>query len=349
MSKLQQAPDPNIVRRKDDHIRINRDEDVSSRLENGLDKYQLLHNALPEINLANVDTSLTFLGKPVAVPLLISSMIGGTQMGNTINTRLALAAQKFGIPMGIGSQRIDVEGTGADPQPVDLRKIAPDVPLYANLGAVQLNYGLGLEECKRAVQLIGADALILHLNPLQEALQPEGQADFSGLLKKIAAICNQLPLPVIVKEVGWGISTQVAGQLIDAGVACIDVAGAGGTSWALVEKYRNTDPFRAAICENFKDWGIATADCLLEINRQHPTVPLVASGGIWHGIDVAKSVVLGASVAGMAGHLFRAAAVSQEALDARIEQVIQELRITMFAVGAVDLASLKKTQWKKND
>ncbi len=348
MLKPPQGPDSQIAQRKDDHIRINREEDVSSRLENGLDKYRLLHNALPEIDLASVDTSLTFLGKRIAAPLLISSMIGGTRVGNLINTRLALAAQKFGIAMGVGSQRIDVEVTGAG-QATDLRKIAPDIPLYANLGAVQLNYGLGLAECKRAVELIGADALILHLNPLQEALQPEGQTDFSGLLKKIAAICNQLPLPVIIKEVGWGISAQVAGRLIDAGVACIDVAGAGGTSWALVEKYRNTDPLRAAICENFKDWGIATADCLAEINGQHPTVPLIASGGIRHGIDVAKSVVLGASVAGMAGHLFRAAAVSQEAIDARLNQVIQELRITMFAVGAADLASLKKTQWKKNE
>lgn len=334
------------MRRKDDHIRINRDENVQSGVDGGFDSYSLEHNALPEIDFKEIDTTCDFLGKKVNAPILISSMTGGTQSGDEINIRLAKSAQKFGIAMGVGSQRVAIESDSRFSSE-KIRESAPDIPLYANLGAVQLNYGMGITQCQKAVDLIKADALILHLNPLQEALQPEGQTNFAGLLKKIALVSKELGVPVIVKEVGWGISVNLAKRLVEAGVSCIDVAGSGGTSWALVEKFRNTDPYQAATCQNFGDWGISTAVCLEEIRQQLPKIALIASGGIRNGIDAAKSLVLGASLAGFAGRLLRAAAASQETVDLSIQQIINELKIAMFATGSQDLQALSRVRMHK--
>jgi len=328
--------------RKDDHIKINLEKNIDSSLSVGFDQYTFVHNALPELDLSNMNLESTFLGRIINAPLLISSMTGGTDAGNLINIRLAEAAQQAGIAMGVGSQRSEVLNQ-SNARKFNIRQYAPDIPLYANLGAVQLNYGFGLEECKQAVNSIQGDALILHLNPLQEALQPEGQTNFSGILKKIETICSTIEVPVIVKEVGWGISSKVAQKLINAGVSCIDVAGAGGTSWALVEKFRNSDKNRIAISGHFHDWGIPTSDCLKDLHSDFPEIPLIASGGIKRGIDIGKSIALGARVAGIAGVFFREAANSTEAVVEKIREFTDELRITMFVVGAGDMSTLAIT------
>jgi len=227
-----------VEQRKADHIRINLEEDVSfERLTVGFERYRLVHQALPELDLAEIDLATTFLGKPLKAPILISCMTGGTDQARQINRNLAAAAQQFGIAMGLGSQRAGL----VHPDKADtfkVRDLAPDVLLLANLGAVQLNYGYGVDECRRAVDMIQADALVLHLNPLQEAVQPEGDVNFANLARKIEAVCRQIGVPVVAKEVGWGISERAARLLVDAGVSAIDVAGSGGTSWSQVEMHR---------------------------------------------------------------------------------------------------------------
>jgi len=230
-----------IERRKADHIRINLDEEVGfDRLTVGFENYRFIHQALPELDLKTIDLATRLFGKPLKAPLLISSMTGGTEQAKQINLNLAQAAQAYGVALGLGSQRAGI----TRPETADtfkVRGVAPDILLLANIGAVQLNYGFDVEHCYTAVEMIEADALILHLNPLQEAVQPEGDVNFAGLAKKIEAVCRRLPVPVIAKEVGWGISEQAARMLVEAGVAAIDVAGSGGTSWSQVEMFRAPD------------------------------------------------------------------------------------------------------------
>jgi isopentenyl-diphosphate delta-isomerase len=335
--------------RKADHIRINLEENVQfPTLTTGLEHYRFVHQALPELDLGEVDTSSTLFGKLLAAPLLISSMTGGTEQARTLNLRLAETAQTHGIAMGVGSQRVAVE----DPAVADtfqVRAAAPDALLFANLGAVQLNYGYGVEECLRAVEMIEADALILHLNVLQEAVQPEGDTRWSGLVGKIEAVCRALPVPVIGKEVGWGLSEQAASQLAGAGVAALDVAGSGGTSWSQVEYYRAPTAFHAQVARAFADWGIPTAETLQTVQRAAPDLPVFASGGLRDGVDVAKCVALGASLCGFAGMFLRAAAQSAEALDETVRMLVRQLRIAMLASGAADLDALRRTPLVKDD
>lgn len=339
------SPNPDITeRRKADHIRINLEEDVQfKKLTTGLEKYFFLHEALPEIDLAEVDTSTAVWGKTLKTPLLISSMTGGTAEARTINRHLAAGAQAAGIAMGLGSMRAVVEDRSlADTYQV--RDVAPDILLFANLGAVQLNYGYGLDECQLLVDLIEADALILHFNALQEAVQPEGDGNFAGLLPKIEQICRQLPVPVIAKEVGWGFAGKTARQLADAGVAAIDVAGAGGTSWSQVEMYRAPTARHARVAGAFIDWGIPTAVSLQQCHQAAPGLPIFASGGIGNGIDVAKCIALGASLVGFAGEFLRAADKNgAEGVVEMAETITDELRIAMFCTAAKDLAALAET------
>lgn len=325
--------------RKTEHIRINLEEDVRSGLTTGLERLHFVNQALPEIDQSGVDTSLNMFGKKLAAPLIISSMTGGTAEAEQINLRLAETAQEKSIAMGLGSQRAAI----ADPESIQtfqVRQVAPDALLFANLGAVQLNYGYSIDQCRRAVDMIEADGLFLHLNALQEALQLEGDSNFSGLLVKIETICRNLPVPVIVKEVGWGISGETARQLAEAGVAAIDVAGAGGTSWSQVEMHRMKDLRRAAIAAAFRDWGIPTAESIRQVRAAVPNLPIIASGGLRNGVEIAKTIALGASMAGMAGPFLKAAARSQEETYALVDDVITELRIAMFAAGAVDIPRL---------
>ena len=331
------------AQRKSDHIRVNLEENVRSGLTTGLERLRFEHNALPELDLRAVDTRLTFLGRQLNVPLLISSMTGGTEQARTVNRALAEAAQQTRVAMGVGSVRAAIE----DPSLADtfaVREYAPDVLLFANLGAVQLNYGYGLAETQRAVELIEADALVLHLNALQEALQPEGDVNFSGLLTKIEAICRGLSVPVVAKEVGWGISPLIARRLVGAGVAAIDVAGAGGTSWSQVEMHRSPDEGAAAVAAEFVDWGIPTARAVADLRQAMPELPLIASGGLRGGIDLAKVLALGARIGGMAGPFLRAAVDSSETVIELINRTAKVLRVAMFATGCPDLASLRNAK-----
>ncbi len=334
--------------RKEDHIRINLEEDVQfPKVTTGLERYRFVHQSLPELDLKAVNPESSVLGQRLGLPLLISSMTGGTERARIINRRLAGAAQAAGVAMGLGSQRAAIER----PELADsfrVRDVAPDILLFANLGAVQFNYGYGVDECRRAVDMLRADALILHLNALQEAVQPEGDADFSGLLKKIEAVCRALPVPVIGKEVGWGISEQAARQLASAGVAAIDVAGAGGTSWSQVEMHRARTESQKRVAAAFIDWGIPTADAIQNVRRAAPALPVVASGGLRDGIDAAKCIALGASLCGMASPFLKAAAVSLEATTEVIAELERELRIAMFAAGAADIARLQSTPLQKS-
>ncbi|VAW31737.1 Isopentenyl-diphosphate delta-isomerase, FMN-dependent [hydrothermal vent metagenome] len=331
-------------RRKADHIRINLEEDVTfNKLTTGLEDYFFMHQALPEIDLATVNTATTLFGKPLTTPLLISSMTGGTAEASKINHILAEAAQTVGIAMGLGSQRAAIEDSSLE-STYHVRQVAPDILLFANMGAVQLNYSYGLSHCLRTVEMCQADALILHFNPLQEAVQPEGDGNFANLLSKVAKVCRALPVPVIAKEVGWGFAEETARQLVEAGVAAIDVAGAGGTSWSQVEMYRAPTARHARVAGAFIDWGIPTAVSIQYCRRAAPNLPIIASGGIRNGIDVAKCIALGANLVGLAGDFLRAA--DKNGVDGVIEiaeTLTDELRIAIFCSGAKDIDTLAKT------
>jgi isopentenyl-diphosphate delta-isomerase len=336
-----------IESRKSDHLRINLEEDVQSGLVSGLEQYHFIHRALPEINLHDVDPSVEIFGKTLKAPILISSMTGGTQAAFEINQLLATAAQQAEIAMGVGSQRIALE------QPelaytFQIRRMAPNALLFANLGAIQLNHKYGVEECQRAVDMIEADALILHINPLQEALQIEGDTDFAGLLKKIELVCKSISIPVIAKEVGWGFSEQDISLLAQAGVTAIDVAGAGGTSWSQVEMYRTDDDAQRRLAAAFSDWGIPTAVVIQTIIKTAPRLTIIASGGLRTGVDIAKCLALGATLGGMAGPFLKAASHSFDEIIKLIDLFTEEIRICMFATGSATLAQLRDGKLVKN-
>jgi isopentenyl-diphosphate delta-isomerase len=333
--------------RKADHIRINLDEDVRSGLTSGLERYHFTHQALPELNLEEVDLGMQVFERNLKAPLLISSMTGGTEQAGKINRTLAEAAQETGIAMGLGSQRAAIENPDLH-STFQVRQYAPDILLFANLGAVQLNYDYGVEQCQQAVEMIAADALILHLNPLQEAVQPEGDTRFSGLLAKIEAICQDLPVPVIAKEVGWGFSEKAARQLTEAGVSAIDVAGAGGTSWTQVEMHRAENHDQARLAAAFIDWGIPTSQAILNIRAVAPQMTIFASGGLRDGIDIAKCIALGASLGGMASLFLKAA---NRSLDSTIETILlirRQIQVAMFASGVGTIEQLQSTPLLKS-
>jgi isopentenyl-diphosphate Delta-isomerase len=331
-----------ITERKSKHIRINLEEDVESGLTTGLERFRFIHQALPEMDLDEVGLSQELFGKTVAAPILISSMTGGTDEAGTINRVLAEAAQETRVVIGVGSQRAAIEQAELEVT-FKIRHLAPDVLLFANLGAVQLNYGYGIEQCRRAVEMIEADALILHFNALQEAVQPEGDTRFAGLLSKVEEICKYLPVPVIAKEVGWGFSAKAARLLAGAGIAAIDVAGAGGTSWSQVEMHRAHSESQARLAAAFVQWGIPTADSIIQVRRSAPDLKIIASGGLRTGIDIAKCIALGAVLGGMAGPFLKAAVKSPEMVVQTIREVQREIQVTMFAAGAANLDALQQT------
>ena len=316
-------------RRKAEHVRICLEEQVNGvGITTGLERYRFLHQALPEINFDEIDLSMTWFGKTVKTPLLISSMTGGSHGTGQINRRLAAMAV----------ENPDVIKT------FQLRDVAPTIPMLTNIGAVQLNMGMGVEECRRAVDIVQADGLILHLNALQEVFQPEGDVNFSNLLLKIEQVCRSLEVPVGVKEVGWGIAADTARQLADAGISFIDVAGAGGTSWSQVEKLRSKDVIRRRAAEAFVGWGIPTADSIRDVRHALPDMTLIASGGLQHGVDAAKALALGANAAGFGRSLLQSAVTSDEAVHDTLAQVELELAIAMFGIGARNIEQLRHTK-----
>ena len=326
-------------------IALNKNLDVGEN-STGLEDYWFVHQALPVVNLADIDLSVSLFGKKLSAPLIISPLIGGIEASTRINGNLAKAAQSLGVAMGVGSQRCAIENPDVA-STYGVRDIAPDILLFANLGAVQLNYGYGIPQCRRAVEMIGADGLILHLNPLQEALQSDGDTNFSGLLTKIEKICHELTVPVVIKEIGTGISEDVARKLVSIGVAGIDVAGAGGTTWSEVERYRSNAGSTNNIPSFFKSWGIPLAESIKMTRNGALKIPLIASGGIRNGIHVAKAIALGADIAGIAAPLLRAANISAEAVIASLQDVIQTLRLCMFCIGASKLDELRDSPFLK--
>jgi isopentenyl-diphosphate delta-isomerase len=329
-----------IDQRKADHIKINLEQDVRSALTTGLENYRFTHEALPELDLNRLNTTLSLFGKRLAAPLLISSMTGGTAEAKTINLRLAEAAQETGIAMGVGSQRAAIEHP-EQAKTFQVRRAAPDILLFANLGAVQLNYGYSIDQCRRAVEMIEADALILHLNPLQEAVQDAGDVNFAGLVRKIEEVCKKIEVPVIAKEVGWGISERTARLLAECGVSAIDVAGAGGTSWSQVEMHRAPDEFTRQLAATFVGWGIPTAESILNVKKAAPGMIIFASGGLKDGLDIAKCIALGATLGGMAGQFLKAAAISTENAVQTIKLTKRQIEVTMFAAGVETLEKLR--------
>ncbi|MFL2778371.1 MAG: type 2 isopentenyl-diphosphate Delta-isomerase [Paracoccus marcusii] len=332
-----------ISRRKSDHLRIvTEGRGAQDRLDSGFDQVRFLHQALPDLDMDAVDTGTRFLGRSLGAPLLISAMTGGPEEAERINLHIAEACAHHRIALSVGSQRIAVEAGGNGGLGASLRARAPQIPILGNIGAVQLNYGFGVAQAQRAVDMIQADALILHLNPLQEAIQEGGDRNFAALLPRIEELATSLPVPLGVKEVGAGLSAPVARRLIDAGVTILDVAGAGGTSWARVEAERGLERLQA-LAAPFHDWGIPTTASLRAIApMMGPDRVLIGSGGVRHGLDVARAIRLGADLVGQAARALPAARHSAEALSDHLSDVVTQLRIAMFCTGSGDLAALRR-------
>lgn len=324
--------------RKLDHIRILRHDQDADRRKYYFDAIRLTHRALPEINFDEIDTRMTFMGKTLSFPLLISCMTGGSgEELCRINRHLAIAAETAGVAMGTGSQRVMLEDPRAR-ESFMLRQHAPSTLLFGNLGAIQLNCGVTPDQCRQLINDTGMDALCLHLNPLQEAVQPEGDTCFRGLTDRIREVTRVLQAPVIVKEVGAGISRNDAQALINAGVRYIDVAGAGGTSWSRIEHGR--DPSGPSIGLCFQDWGIPTPDALRHLAPLRSAATFIASGGIRSGLDMAKAMILGASLCGIARPFLEPATVSADAVFSHIQRLKREFQTAMFLLGVATVPEL---------
>jgi isopentenyl-diphosphate Delta-isomerase len=329
--------------RKADHLRVCLEDDVQSGVTTGLEQYRFDHLCLPELDWTDLNLSTQFLNRELRAPLLISSMTGGTDLAKTINFRLAEVAEEYRLAMGVGSQRVAIEKPELS-ESFKIRQIAPNALLFANIGAVQLNYNYGLNQCLAAIDLLEADALILHLNPLQEAVQTRGDRNFKSLFDHLEILCEKLSVPVIAKEVGNGISGKLARRLIDCGVRAIDVAGAGGTSWAKVEGGRALDLRQRRLGETFANWGIPTADCIRQVRSVSKSIPLIASGGLRTGLDAAKCIALGADLAGFALPFLQAANDSEESIRTLTEILMDEMKTVLFCTGNADLESLVRSQ-----
>jgi isopentenyl-diphosphate delta-isomerase len=333
-------------KRKKDHIKICLDEKTQARkATTGFEDVHLVHNALPEINKRKIDLSTIAFGHKFAAPLIVGAMTGGTAEALRINAAIAEAVEKLHLGMGVGSQRAAIEDKKLEKTFAVARKKAPTAFLIANIGAVQLVHGYGLKEVKRAIGIINADAVAIHLNPLQEAVQPEGQTDFKGILAKIGEITRELDKPVIVKETGSGIAAEEARKLEAAGVKGIDISGSGGTSFAAVEYYRakgQENTVQRSLGEEFWDWGIPTVVSLAEVT-QTVKIPVIASGGVRSGSDIAKALALGASLASLSQPVLQATVKGAEETKRVLSFLIEELRNVMFFVGAEKVGHLAKT------
>lgn len=335
------SDDSTMSSRKADHIRLCLSEESQfDQVDTGFDAFRFSHCALPEMKPEDVVLDVEIFGKSIAAPLMVSSMTGGPADGARINENIACAVAKLNLGMGIGSQRIAL----VQPDTIESFKIrphAPHIPLFANIGAVQLNYGFGVQEAQAAVDMLKADGLFLHLNALQEVIQPEGDTDFSGLLSKIEALIKQVNFPILIKECGCGISGDLAKTLYDIGVQGIDVSGAGGTSWSKVEAQRAQDSIQGRLGMRFANWGIPTADSIVEIREQNPTGFIIASGGIRNGIDAAKALALGADVVSLAQPVLQAALQGADEVVEVLNQFILEIQTVCFLTGARNVKALK--------
>ena len=325
------------VQRKRRHVDVCLTEDVEFRTRTtGFERWDLPYRALPQTDLARIDTRTAFFGKPLSAPLLIGAMTGGADLSARINRNLARAAERVGVGMMLGSQRVMLERPETLPS-FRVREVAPTCLLVGNLGVAQLNHGYGVDELHRAVEAVGADGLALHANPLQEALQEGGDTDFRGLVERLHEVVPPLGFPVLLKEVGHGLSARVAREVAASGLAALDVAGAGGTSWARVEEYVNFGEVRD---EALAEWGIPTAQALREVRAAVPNLPLVASGGIRSGMDIAKALAMGASVCAIARPLLAPATHSADAVVLLLERLIRGLRVAMHGAGCGTIGEL---------
>jgi isopentenyl-diphosphate delta-isomerase len=332
--------------RKNEHLEICLKENVQAkRVTTGFEELHLVHKALPEINRREINLSIEFFGHKFSAPLIIESMTGGSPKAAGINAAIAEAVEELGLGMGVGSQRVALEDPKAEKTFSVVREKAPNAFVMANLGAPQLLERHGVKEAKKAVEMLDADALVVHLNPLQEAVQPEGETSYKGVLNAIERVVKTLDVPVIAKETGCGIAAAEAKRLEKIGVAAIDVAGAGGTSWAAVEYYRaknQMDETRQRLGEAFWDWGIPTVASLIEVT-QRVSVPVIASGGVRSGIDVAKALAVGACAVGLAYPILDPAVHGVERVKRKLQAIVEELRNTMFLVGADSIRKLQST------
>ncbi len=331
-----------IVKRKSEHLDIVLSK--KARMQEsltGFDDIKFEHVALPELDYDDIDISTNFLGKPLKAPLLISSMTGGPEHAQLINTNFAIAAEELGIAFAVGSQRVALENVSSIGLNKEIRQLAPTIPLLSNFGAVQLKDWDGAKMALKAVEMLEADALILHLNPLQEILQPEGDKNWSGLLLQIEQLAADVKIPIVVKEVGAGISGNIALQLFNAGISIIDVAGAGGTSWAAVEGNRATDKRTQNLANTFREWGIPTVRAVKDVRRDCPDATIIASGGIRNGLDAAKSIALGADMVGQAAAILASALTSPEAIVEQFEELKEGMKITCFCTGSKRLKDLR--------
>jgi len=341
------------IERKHSHVEICLNGDIAfNRKTTGFERFDFVHNALPEICLSDIDLSTTFLGKKIGAPLMISSMTGGYSEASTVNQHLAEAAELFNIPIGVGSMRQALENSAYRESFAIVRKFAPSIQIFANIGAPEIAKGLTETQINIMLELLEADGLIVHLNPAQELFQPEGNTDFKNVLDQLSVITAKIPVPVIVKEVGCGISASAALQLMEAGVKVIDVAGAGGISWQKVEEIRYTrrfgqeTRFSTPALEELLNWGIPTAKCLIDIGtlkQEHPKfsdIEIIASGGIQSGTDIAKSLALGAQLAASARYMLKA--LHEGTLGNTIETWLNDLRAVMFLTGTSNIAQLRK-------
>ena len=331
------------ARRKDSHLDIVASRDVeAAQTRAGWARWRLPHLALPDARPEDIDLETRLLGHKLAAPLVISGMTGGTERAGKVNRNLARTAQELGLAMGLGSQRamLEDESLAASFQ---VRDLAPDILLLANIGAVQLNKGVGVSDCQRLVEAVDADVLAVHLNPLQEMVQPEGDRDWRALRPKLEALIAAVGVPVVLKETGCGLSAQMAAQARDMVAAGIDIGGTGGTAWGWIEGFRSSDPQRQEIGETFREWGIPSAVALAECRAELGSAfPIIATGGVRNGVDVATALALGADVAGMALPFFRAADLSADETLGLGRRVLEELRIAMLCCGARDTASLRQ-------
>jgi len=334
-----------IEGRKSEHLKICLEEDVQARkVTTGFEDIYLVHRALPEVDRGRIDLSTVVFNHKFRAPLIVEAMTGGFKEATKINRAIAGAVEKLGLGMGVGSQRAAIENSRLEKTFTVVREEAPNAFIIANIGGPQIRHGYGLKEAKRVVEMIQADALAIHLNPLQEAVQPEGETNFTKVLSKIESLTKKIDVPVIVKETGAGIAAEEAKKLEAVNVAGVDVAGAGGTSWAAVEYHRakkQRDEFRQRLGESFWDWGIPTAVSLVE-TVQSVNIPVTASGGVHCGVDASKALALGASLVGMAHPILNAATKGSKEVEKTLRTIIEELKNAMFLVGAESIPSLKK-------
>ncbi|MDX8046379.1 type 2 isopentenyl-diphosphate Delta-isomerase [Gracilibacillus sp. S3-1-1] len=333
----------NIHKRKSEHIELSLTEEALGQgVTNGFDLFQFRHNALPEIDFDEIDSSSSFFGRAVKSPFVISSMTGGAEMAEMINRNLAIAAEEQGWIFALGSTRVMLESNEFRSS-FQVRKYAPNTPIVANIGAVQLNYGVTIKQIKQIIEWTDADALVFHLNTIQEVIQSGGDTNFRNLLTKMEKVIDALSIPVGVKEVGFGIDGQTARRLTDIGASFIDVAGAGGTSWSQVEKLRSKEPLKKQAAEAFSSWGNPTAKCLQEMKDMIPQQTIVASGGIRTGLDAAKAIALSADYVGFARSILKEAIQSEEKAIEWMQVKELELKMVMFGIGVSSIEELQLT------